>query len=102
MSAQVGAAHFAFGERGIAAFAAGGEDARRHLWRYRNSAWFRRASRTGEGLPRYSAAPSTRITSAGRASSTVDWRRMSRSHREQLRQRRGARPGTEASTAILI
>src|ERR1022692_513732 len=36
---------------------------------YNSSAWSRRARKTGEGRPRYSAAPSTRITSAGCASS---------------------------------
>jgi hypothetical protein len=33
-----------------------------------------RAFSTGEGLPRYSAAPSTTMTSAERVSSRVDWR----------------------------
>src|SRR5450432_11658 len=40
--------------------------------RYRYSAWFKRASRTGEGLPRYSAAPKTMMASDGRASSRTD------------------------------
>jgi hypothetical protein len=70
-------AHVALGEHRIAARAAGGHDARRQALVVEFQRVIQARFQNRRRGPRYSAAPSTRITSAGWASSRVDCRSIS-------------------------
>src|ERR1700722_18649311 len=68
---------------------------------YSSTAWSRRARKTGDGRPWYSAAPSTRMISADCASSRVDWRSI-RTEKYAMKRIIAANPVNSAFQTVLL